>query len=323
MAMFCLNMLHLALELGQHDRVYDDMATKYFEHFLYIARAMAGRAGEGTGLWDDDDNFYYDQLCMPDGSKFPMRTRSIVGLIPLFAVATVDGATLDKLPGLLERMRYFGEERSDLATLISRWNDPGAGGNRLLALARVFRMSKLLERMLDETEFLSPHGVRALSRYYLDHPYDFEWDGVHYGVKYLAAESDSGLFGGNSNWRGPVWMPVNFLLVESLRRFHAYYGTEFTVECPVGSGQQLTLDQVADNLCRRLIGLFLRNEEGRRPVFGDYEKFQSDPHFRDLILFHEYFDGETGRGVGASHQTGWTGLVANLIAQLAANPGKA
>ena len=323
MAMFCLNMLHLALELGQHDRVYDDMATKFFEHFLYIARAMAGRAGEGTGLWDDDDNFYYDQLCMPDGSKFPMRTRSIVGLIPLFAVATVDGATLDKLPGLLERMRYFGEERSDLATLISRWNDPGAGGNRLLALARVFRMSKLLERMLDENEFLSPHGVRALSRYYLDHPYDFEWDGAHYGVKYLPAESDSGLFGGNSNWRGPVWMPVNFLLVESLRRFHAYYGTEFTVECPVGSGQQLTLDQVADNLCRRLIGLFLRNEDGRRPVFGDYEKFQSDPHFRDLILFHEYFDGETGRGVGASHQTGWTGLVANLIAQLAASPGNA
>jgi hypothetical protein len=323
MAMFCLNMLHLALELGQHDRVYDDMATKYFEHFLYIARAMAGRAGEGTGLWDDDDNFYYDQLCMPDGSKFPMRTRSIVGLIPLFAVATVDGATLDKLPGLLERMRYFGEERSDLATLISRWNDPGAGGNRLLALARVFRMSKLLERMLDENEFLSPHGVRALSRYYLDHPYDFEWDGAHYGVKYLPAESDSGLFGGNSNWRGPVWMPVNFLLVESLRRFHAYYGTEFTVECPVGSGQQLTLDQVADNLSRRLIGLFLRNEDGRRPVFGDYEKFQSDPHFRDLILFHEYFDGETGRGVGASHQTGWTGLVANLIAQLGVNPGTA
>jgi hypothetical protein len=323
MAMFCLNMLHLALELGQHDRVYDDMATKFFEHFLYIARAMAGRAGEGTGLWDDADNFYYDQLCMPDGSNFPMRTRSIVGLIPLFAVATVDGATLDKLPGLLERMRYFGEERSDLATLISRWNDPGAGGNRLLALARVFRMTKLLERMLDENEFLSPHGVRALSRYYLDHPYDFEWNGAHYGVKYLPAESDSGLFGGNSNWRGPVWMPVNFLLVESLRRFHAYYGTEFTVECPVGSGQQLTLDQVADNLCRRLIGLFLRNEDGRRPVFGDYEKFQSDPHFRDLILFHEYFDGETGRGVGASHQTGWTGLVANLIAQLANNPGTA
>ncbi|PWT89758.1 MAG: glucosidase [Proteobacteria bacterium] len=317
MAMFCLNMLHIALELGQHDGVYEDMATKFFEHFLYIARAMAGRDGDGPGLWDDTDNFYYDRLCTPDGSSHPMRIRSMVGLIPLFAVAVVDGAVLEKLPGLLERMRYFREERSDLATLISRWNDPNAGGRHLLALARVFRMTKVLERMLDEDEFLSPHGVRALSRCYLERPFDFVWNGVHYGVKYLPAESDSGLFGGNSNWRGPVWMPVNFLLVESLRRFHSYYGPGFTVECPVGSAQHLTLDQVADHLCRRLVGLFLRDVNGRRPVFGDYAKFQSDPLFRDLILFHEYFDGDTGRGAGASHQTGWTGLVANLIAQLA------
>jgi hypothetical protein len=322
MAMFCLNMLHIALELGQHDSVYEDMATKFFEHFLYIAQAMTGRDGASLGLWDGTDNFYYDRLCMPNGSMVPMRIRSMVGLIPLFAVAVIDGAMLDKLPGLLERMRYFNEERGDLATLISRWNEPGVAGRRLLALARVFRMTRLLERMLDESEFLSPHGVRALSRCYLDRPFDFEWDGIHYGVKYLPAESDSGLFGGNSNWRGPVWMPVNFLLVESLRRFHAYYGDGFTVECPARSGQRLTLDQVADHLCRRLIGLFLRDAGGRRPVFGDYAKFQSDPYFRDLILFHEYFDGDTGRGVGASHQTGWTGLVANLIAQLGAGHGR-
>jgi hypothetical protein len=318
MAMFCLNMLHIALELGQHDRVYEDMATKFFEHFLYIARAMADPDGSGNGLWDASDNFYYDQLCMPDGTRFPMRVRSMVGLIPLFAVAVVDAATLQKLPGFIARMRYFHEERSDLAMLISRWNDPGAGGRHLLSLARVFRMTKLLERMLAESEFLSPHGVRALSRCYLEQPYHFEYKGHHYGITYLPAESDSGLFGGNSNWRGPVWMPVNFLLVESLRRFHAYYGTDLTVECPVGSGQRLTLNEVANFLCRRLTGLFLRDGTGRRAVFGDYVKFQSDPHFRDLILFHEYFDGDTGRGVGAAHQTGWTGLVANLIAQLAA-----
>ncbi|HXT81734.1 MAG TPA: glucosidase, partial [Acetobacteraceae bacterium] len=316
MAAYCLAMLQIALELGQHDRVYDDMATKFFEHFLYIARAMAS-PDVGGGLWDDTDNFYYDQLCMPDGSAFPMRIRSIVGLIPLFAVSIIDANTLQNLPGLMERMRYFREERSDLATLVSRWNDPGPGGQHLLSLARVFRMTKLLERMLDEKEFLSPHGVRALSRSYLEHPYDFVYRGVHYGVKYLPAESDSGLFGGNSNWRGPVWMPVNYLLVESLRRFYVHYGDGVTVECPVGSGQRLTLDQVADHLARRLVGLFTRGADGRRPVFGDYAKFQSDPHFRDLILFHEYFDGDTGRGVGASHQTGWTGLVANLIAQLA------
>jgi hypothetical protein len=233
-------------------------------------------------------------------------------------VAVVDGALLQKLPGFGERMRYFHEQRSDLAMLISRWSEPGADGRHLLSLMRVFRMTKVLERMLDETEFLSPHGVRAVSRRYLDHPYEFEYGGQQYGMKYAPAESESGLFGGNSNWRGPVWMPVNFLLVESLRRFHSYYGNDFKIECPVGSGQQLTLGEVADHLCRRLIGLFLRDQDGRRPVFNDCATFQTDPHFRDLILFHEYFDGDTGRGLGAGHQTGWTGLVANLIDQLTA-----
>ncbi len=316
MAMYCLNLLDIALELSQQDRVYEDMAAKFFEHLLYIAEAMTGRGRGGAGLWDETDNFYYDKLCMPDGASFPMRVRSMVGLIPLFAVAVVDGALLRKLPGFGERMRYFHEQRSDLAMLISRWSEPNADGRHLLALMRVFRMTKIMERMLDQNEFLSPHGVRALSRRHLDHPYEFEYGGQQYGMKYAPAESESGLFGGNSNWRGPVWMPVNFLLVESLRRFHCYYGNDFKIECPVGSGQQLTLDEVADHLCRRLIGLFLRDQDGRRPVFNDCATFQTDPHFRDLILFHEYFDGDTGRGLGAGHQTGWTGLVANLIDQL-------
>jgi hypothetical protein len=317
MAMYCLNLMDIALELSQHDPVYDDMAAKFVEHVLYIAEAMTGRRGSGIGLWDETDNFYYDKLCMPDGTSFPMRIRSMVGLIPLFAVSVVDGALLRQLPGFGERLRYFHEQRSDLAALISRWSEPGADGRHLLSITRVFRMTKMLERMLDENEFLSPHGVRALSRYYLDHPYEFDYRGQQYRMKYLPAESDSGLFGGNSNWRGPIWMPMNFLIVESLRRFYSYYGGDFLIECPVGSGHSLTLDKVADHLSRRLVGLFLRDGDGRRPVFGDCAIFQTDPHFRDLILFHEYFDGDTGRGVGAGHQTGWTGLVANLIDQLA------
>lgn len=320
MAMYCLNMFHIAVELGQHDKAYEDMASKFFDHFLHIASAMTGRDGKGSGLWDDTENFYYDQLCLPDGSVQPMRVRSMVGLIPLFAVAVVEGEDLRKLPGLLERMAYFHQQHSDLALLVSRWNDPGADGRHLLSLARQFRMVKLLERMLDETEFLSPHGVRALSRAYCDKPCVFELQGRRYEVKYLPAESTIGMFGGNSNWRGPVWMPVNLLLVESLRRFHNYYGPSLTVEAPTGSGTRLTLDEVADELSRRLIGLFLRGKDGQRPVFGDNAKLQNDPHFRDLVLFHEYFDGDTGRGLGASHQTGWTGLVASLIDQLATKP---
>ncbi len=309
--MYCLNMFHIAVALGQHDSAYEDMAAKFFEHFLFITAAMTGASG--TGLWDDTDNFYYDQLCMPDGSISPMRIRSMVGLIPLFAVAVVEGASLERLPGLLQRMRYFHEQRSDLAQLVSRWNDPGAGNRHLLSLARIFRMTKLLERMLDESQFLSPHGVRALSRSYLDQPFVFEFQNMRYVVKYLPAESDSARFGGNSNWRGPIWMPVNFLLVECLQRFHSYYGPGLTIECPTGSGQKLTLEAISDLLATRLIGLFKRGDDGKRPVYGDNAKLQTDPHFKDLILFHEYFDGDTGRGLGASHQTGWTGLVANLI----------
>ncbi len=316
MAMYCLNMLRIALELGKHDRAYEDMAIKFFEHFLYIGRAVADIGTKGIGLWDEEDNFYYDVLSMPSGDEVPLQIRSMVGLIPLFAVEVLEPQMIDKLPGFWDRLQWTLSSRSDLASLVSRWNEPGEGGRRLLALARAFRMTKILRRLLDETEFLSPHGVRALSRCYLDAPYDFEYKGAHYVVKYMPAESDGALFGGNSNWRGPVWMPVNYMLVESLRRFHEFYGDALKIECPIGSARMLTLGEVADELCRRLTGIFLRGVDGRRPVFGANEKIQTDPYFKDHILFHEYFHGDNGSGLGAAHQTGWTGLVANLIDQL-------
>jgi hypothetical protein len=316
MAMFSINMLRMSIELSERDPVYDDMTIKFLEHFLYIAEAMTDMGSEGIGLWDDQDNFFYDVLSMPCGQKIPMRLRSMVGLIPLFAVGIVQQEVINKRPELWRKIETYRERRPDLVKLVSRWNEVGAEGRRLFSLARAFRMTKLLRRMLDESEFLSPYGVRALSRTYLDHPYDFEYHGVHYRVKYQPGESDSGLFGGNSNWRGPIWMQVNYLLVENLRRFHQYYGDGLTVECPTGSGNMLTLEQVADELCSRLLKLFRRGPDGRRPVFGSYEKFQTDPHFKDYILFYEYFHGDNGRGCGASHQTGWTGLIANLISQL-------
>jgi len=318
MAMFCLNMFRISIELSRRDPVYEDMAIKFLEHFLYIARAMTDMGKQGIGLWDDVDNFFYDVLSMTSGNKIPMRLRSMVGLIPLFAVGVIEQEVIDKHPRLWANIERYRQQRPDLVALVSRWNEKGQKGRRLFALARVFRMTKILRRLLDETEFLSPYGIRALSRSYLDNPYDFEYHGIHYSVKYLPGESDGGLFGGNSNWRGPIWMPVNYLLIENLRRFHQFYGDELKIECPTGSGTMLTLDEIADELCRRLINVFRRDGDGRRPVFGGYEKFQSDPNFKDYILFHEYFHGDNGRGCGASHQTGWTGLVANLIDQLTA-----
>ena len=318
MAMFCLNMLRIAMELSQRDPVYEDMAIKFLEHFVYIARAMTDLGKEGIGLWDDEDEFFYDVLYMPNGSKVPMRIRSMVGLMPLFAVEVVEQEMIDKLPNLWNKIEQYRDRQPDLVQLVSRWNERGSNGNRLFSIARAFRMTKILQRLLDETEFLSPHGVRALSRYYLNSPYDFEYHGTHYTVKYLPGESDGALFGGNSNWRGPVWMPVNYLLIESLRRFHRFYGDGLKIECPTGSGIMLTLNEIANELCRRLIKIFVRGDDGRRPVFGKYEKFQADAHFKDYILFHEYFHGDDGRGCGASHQTGWTGLVANLVDHLPA-----
>ncbi|MCC6640887.1 MAG: glucosidase, partial [Deltaproteobacteria bacterium] len=315
MAMYCLDLLRIAIELALRDPVYEDIATKFFEHFLGIASAMARPIGaEGSGLWHERDEFYYDALELPDGSIVPLRLRSMVGLIPLFAVETLEPEHLTKLPGFAERLRWYLEHRPDLASLVSRWNEPGRGERSLLSLLRGHRLKCLLRRMLDENEFLSEFGVRSLSRYHRDHPYVFEGKGTKLTVQYDPAESTTACFGGNSNWRGPIWFPVNHLIIESLQKFHAYYGDEFLVECPTGSGKMLTLGEVARDLGARLTRLFLRGADGRRPVFGPSEKLQRDPHFRDLLRFSEYFDGDTGRGLGAEHQTGWTALVAKLLA---------
>ena len=313
MAMYSLNLLRIALELARTRRVYEDIATKFFEHFLYIAAAMTNMAGEGHGLWDEEDGFFYDVLELPGERRLPLRIRSMVGLIPLFAVETLEPELLDELPEFRARLEWFMNYRPDLAGLVSRWTESGRKERRLLSLLRGHRMKLLLKRMLDETEFLAPHGIRALSRVHREEPYRLEVDGNSYEVSYTPAESTTGLFGGNSNWRGPIWFPVNYLLVESLQKFHHYYGDEFKVECPVGSGQMLSLAEVAEEIGRRLVSLFRAGADGRRPLWGDNETLQNDPHFREHLLFYEYFDGDNGRGVGASHQTGWTGLVAKLL----------
>ncbi len=313
MAMYSLNMMRISLELAASKPVYQDMATKFFEHFLYIAGAMANCAGRELDLWDHEDEFYYDVLHLPDDGFIPLKIHSMVGLIPLFAVETLEPDFLAQVPDFRERLEWFLENRPELASLVSRWQEPGLGERRLLSLLRGHRMKMLLKRMLDETEFLSDHGIRALSKYHEETPYVFHTNGQAFTVTYQPGESDSNLFGGNSNWRGPVWFPVNLLIIESLQKFHHYYGDDFKVECPTGSGKYATLLEIANELSQRLTRLFLRDQNGRRPVFGDVEKFQTDPHFRDHILFYEYFHGDSGRGVGASHQTGWTGVVAKLL----------
>jgi len=311
MAMFTLNLLRIALELALEDRAYEPLATKFFEHFLYIAQAMT-HAG-GIGLWDEQDQFYYDVLRLPEGSVIPLRVRSVVGLIPLFAVEVIGRRAISELPEFRERMQFMLLNRPDLASLISRWTEEGEGERHLLSLLRGHRVKRLLRRMLDEAEFLSPYGVRALSKAHEDHPYVLEHGGARFSIGYEPGEGSTAAFGGNSNWRGPVWMPVNILLIDSLREFHRYYGEDFRVECPTGSGSHCSREEVADMLNHRLTGLFLRGADGRRPMHGDDELSQTDPHFRDNILFHEYFHGDTGRGLGASHQTGWTGCVALLL----------
>jgi len=313
MAMYALNLMRIALELAQHNRAYEDIATKFFEHFLHIAGAMCNIGGKGIGLWDEHDEFYHDVLHLPSGHTTHLRVRSMVGLIPLFAVETLEPELLEKVPEFRRRLRWFLSHRPELAALVSHWEVPGKGHRRLLSLLRGHRMKCLLRRMLDETEFLSEHGVRSLSRHHLEHPYTFHLNGDQLEVHYVPGESDSNLFGGNSNWRGPVWFPVNFLIIESLQKFHHYYGDEFKIECPTGSGTYITIEEVAAELTRRLTRIFLRNGDGERPVYGHHDKLRTDPHFRDQVLFYEYFHGDTGRGAGASHQTGWTGLVAKLL----------
>ena len=315
MGMFCLNMLTIALELALQDSAYEDIALKFFEHFLYIADAMNNIAGEGISLWDEEDEFFYDVLHLESGNTLSLKLRSMVGLIPLFAVTTIEPDLLEKLPEFKRRLEWFLEHRPDLSKLVSRWNESGMGERRLLAILRGHRMKRVLSRMLDENEFLSSYGVRALSRIYSDNLYILNLDGTQYTVGYQPAESNSSLFGGNSNWRGPIWFPVNYLIIEALQQFHHYYSEDFRVECPTGSGQFITLRQIADELSNRLIRIFLRDENGRRTVFGRQEIFQTGPHWRDYIPFYEYFHGDNGTGVGASHQTGWTGLVTKLIQQ--------
>ena len=317
MGFFSLTLLAIALELARDDRVYEDLASKFFEHFLYIAEALNNIGGLGIPLWDDEDEFFYDVLHLPSGEVQKLKVRSLVGLMPLLAVETIEPDLLERLPEFKRRMEWFLQHRPDLASLVSRWREPGLGERRLLALVRGHRMKRLLKRMLDPQEFLSDHGIRAVSRYHLEHPYRLELDGTGYEVSYEPAESSTGLFGGNSNWRGPIWLPINFLIVEALQKFHHYYGDDFLIEYPTASGEMRTLWQVSTEISRRLESIFLRDANGRRPVFGQVEMFQSDPHWRDYVPFHEYFHGDNGRGVGASHQTGWTALVAKLLEQTA------
>jgi len=311
MAMYCLNLMRIALELAASNEVYEDIASKFFEHFLHIAEAMSA-IGTQVCLWDEHDEFYYDVLNLPNERPLPMRIRSAVGLMPLFAVEVLQAEIMTALKGFSARLKWFLEYRPDLADLVSRWTE-ATSERHLLSLLRGHRMKRLLLRMLDEGEFLSAHGVRSLSRYHRQYPFVLHTKGENFTVAYSPGESESGIFGGNSNWRGPIWFPLNFLIIESLQRFHHYYGDEFKVECPTGSGQFLTLDQIAEHLAQRLTRLFARDENGRRPIYADNELFQTDPHFRDYLSFYEYFHGDSGRGMGASHQTGWTGLIAKLL----------
>ncbi len=315
MGMYCLNMLAIALELARDNPAYEDVASKFFEHFVYIAHAMHDRGGEGIALWDEEDGFYYDVLHVPGSKPFPMRIRSLVGLIPLLAVETLEPDIVDKLHGFRRRMQWFIDNRPEFREHVETQERRGSGPRRLLSIVTREQLPRVLRFMLDEGEFLSPHGIRAVSQVHRDHPYVIRVNGMEHRVDYEPAESSTGLFGGNSNWRGPVWFPINYLLIESLQKFHHFYGDGMKVECSTGSGSLADLWEVAGELSRRLTRLFVRGTDGRRPVHGGAAKFQADPHWRDLVLFYEYFHGDNGAGIGASHQTGWSGLVAKLLQQ--------
>jgi hypothetical protein len=316
MAMYSLDLLAIALELAAGDATYQDVASKFWEHFIYIARAMNHLGDDGLCLWNEEDGFFYDVLHLPDGSRVPLRVRSMVGLIPLYAVQIMEPELLDSMPGFKMRLEWFIENRKDLTEHMACMETAGHKQRRLFSITDREQLTRILAVMLNEDEFLSPHGIRALSRHHKEHPYMLDVAGVNHQVDYEPAESTTGLFGGNSNWRGPIWFPVNFLLIQALRRFHEYYHESFRVECPTGSGHLMNLDEVADEISRRLVSTFQRDAQGRRPVFGANEKFQTDPHWRDCVPFYEYFHGDTGAGVGASHQTGWTALVTKMIGEL-------
>ncbi|WP_312171171.1 MGH1-like glycoside hydrolase domain-containing protein [Chryseobacterium sp.] len=313
MAMYALNMMRIAMELAQYYQVYEDMAIKFFEHYLYIAEAMEN-LGDGTkGLWNEEDGFFYDVLQLGNGDSVSLKLRSIVGLIPMFAVEIIDHHLLDKMPNFVERMDWVLKNKPELTKLVSHWEEEGQGRKHLMSILRKTRLTKVLSRMLDEKEFLSDYGIRAMSKVYEENPFVFSVHGTQNVVYYTPAESDSRMFGGNSNWRGPIWFPINFLIVESLQRFHFYYGNSMKVELPTGSGDKRNLDEVAQNISNRLCSIFLKDEVGQRPFNGGNAKFNYDENFKDYITFFEYFHGDNGRGIGASHQTGWTATVAKLL----------
>ena len=319
MAMYSLNMLAIAMELAKHNPAYEDVASKFWEHFLHIAHAMSGggraEGGRSHDLWNEEDGFFYDVLHLPDNTRTPLKVRSLVGLIPLLAVQTLEPEVLVRHDGFRRRLEWFVDNRPDLTANVACMRTAGRGERRLLSIVDGEQLRRVLAVMLDEREFLSPYGIRAVSAVHRDSPYVLQVDGTEYRVAYEPGESANGLFGGNSNWRGPIWFPINFLIVEALQKFHHYFGDDFRVECPTGSGQMMTLWEVAQDLSRRLSRIFLKDTSGCRPVFGGIDLFQVDPSWRDLIPFHEYFHGDTGAGVGASHQTGWTALVAKLLIQ--------
>ena len=315
MGMYCLNMLAIALELASENSAYESVASKFFEHFVHIAHAMNDRGGEGIKLWDQQDGFYYDVLHLPQGDWHHLKVRSLVGLIPLLAVETLEQDIVDRLPGFQRRMQWFIDNHPDIPNHIETQQTAKQGTRRLLSLVNREQLESTLRYLLDESEFLSPHGIRAISRFHKDHPYIMQVNDSKHRVDYEPAESSTGLFGGNSNWRGPVWFPINFLLIEALQKFHHFYGKELQAELPTGSGKKASLWEAAAEISRRLTRIFLRAKDGKRPVYGGLELFQNDPHWRELIYFHEYFHGDNGAGIGASHQTGWTGLVAKLIEQ--------
>jgi hypothetical protein len=325
MARFTISMLSMALQLARHDPMYQNPATKYFEHFLDIAHAMRNLGGAGIDLWDKEDQFFCDVVHFPSGQNIQLKIFSMVGLVPLFAALAPPAALTEGLDSFTKRMNWFLEHRPDLARNVAPWDVPGQGRTGLLAILHGDRLKAVLRRVLDPEEFLSDYGVRALSRYHLEHPYHLDVAGQDLTVKYLPAESDNRLFGGNSNWRGPIWFPVNYLLIHALREYHLYYGDSLKVECPTGSGRSRNLGEVADDLTGRLGRIFLRDPArgGRRAVWGDNDYFQTDPHWRDYVPFHEYFNGDNGSGVGASHQTGWTALIAALFFEHGGRPGSA
>jgi len=318
MALFCQNMLEISGELAMETPAYADMCLKFAQHYLWIAASMVHGGGD-IGMWDEQDGFFYDVLRRPDGSAERLKVRSLVGLLPLCAVTVFEGGVLEKYPEVAARLGQFLAERPELAAFIHDPRVRGEKGRRLASVLNEDKLRRVLSVMLDENEFFSDYGIRSISRHHAASPYVFRVGHDEYSVSYLPAESDTGMFGGNSNWRGPIWMPVNALLVRALLQYYTYYGDRFTIECPTGSGRQMTLYGVAEELSRRLASMFLRDETGQRPVFGGARTFQDDPHWRDLILFYEYFHGDNGAGLGASHQTGWTGVVARLMHLFATN----